>query len=416
MITLILLLLVCRVWAGAGPDCVSQYPHKLDVAFYWARLAEDGGLPLRWEKSCVDANVTAPGFSPARPTTLIVHGLQPGMVAAGQRFAVDGELDDVLAGYIHAGENVGVFLWGQFGNNDILRFVYTEDQIYTADSFDKTGYVVKTRHGKMRKLDGPRLTIPDYFIREWNFHFPDGRAYPRVEVVGHSLGTQVTLRSAFLLHTQGAVAKRPDAVTLLDAVMSPSPKRHFERSPCGKTVTANMGCMARILNLNYSVPIRYFKASFINFCIFSAREDIDLVDYTAFALTKLYLYGRHPLQSCWDKRLLGSAKHLNKAIDKIAYQMTMQHTMIVPYYLLTKFTPPHICIANGTECAPTNALALSAAMPDADVLGWSRPPLGGGRGAKMCFHQFEDKNRSHVATWEPGDDLYLLRPCIGTPT
>jgi hypothetical protein len=424
------LLLLLLLVSTADAVCESHYPHKLDVAFYWARLGADDA-PLVWEKSCPDLNTTAPGFDADRPSLLLVHGLQPGMVAAGTRFAVDGELDDVLRPYLQMGTNVGAFLWGQFGNHDVLKFVYTEDQIYTHDSFDKTGYVVQTRRGRLREANGARRTIPDYFIEAWRFHFPNGRTYPRVEVAGHSLGTQVALRAAYLLHTgHPSVDKKPDAVTLLDAVMSKSSKRHFERSPCGRTVSANMGCMARTLNLNHSVPIRYFKSSFINYCIFSAREDIDLVEYTAFATVKLSLYGRHPLQSCWDSRLLGSAHHLNKMIDKISYQMTMQHTMIIPYYLLSRFHPPHVCVVNRTAstpdrraCTPTAALALSAAMPDADVLGWSRPPAGLGRGAKLCFHEYDDfgdpaynATGSHTMTLDPGDDLYLLRPCISTST
>ena len=430
-----LLLVLSATTATGAAACTSEYPHKLDVAFYWARIdATDPQGPLLWEKSC--AGAVAAGFDAARASVVLVHGLQPGMVESGARFAVDGELDDIVRAYLATGTNVGAFLWGQFGNHDVLRFVYTEDQIYTHDSFDKTGYVVRNRHGRLREVDGARRTIPDYFIDAWRLHFPDGRAYPRVEVVGHSLGTQVALRAAYLLHTgDGMPAKRPDAVTLLDAVMSPSHKRHFERSACGATVSANMGCMARILNLNFSVPLRYFKSSFINYCIFSAREDVDLVEYTAYAITKMALYGRHPLQSCWDRRLLGAGHKLNKVIDKIAYQMTMQHTMIIPYYLLSRFHPPHVCVVNRTAdsdaplvrehraCTPTDMLALGAAMPDADVLAWSRPPRGGGRGAKMCFHEYDDfgdpaynASASHTMTLDPGDDLYLLRPCVGTST
>ena len=422
---------------SSSPRCVSLYPRKLDVAFYWARLdPQNTSGALIWERSCPELNVTAPGFFPTRETFLVVHGLQPGMFEARDRFALDGALDSVARLYVGHSVNFGVFLWDQFGNNDVLRFVRTEDQIYTGHGFNDMGYVVEGAKGRTHMRDAPTdRTVPDYLIANWRFHFPNGRDYPRVELVGHSLGTQVVLRTAYLLYAREfGIDKKPDAVTLLDAVMSPGRKMHFEDSPCGWTVSLNMGCMARVLNLNFSVPIRYFKSSFINYCIFSAREDVDLVEYTAFAVAKFHMFGRHPLHSCWDSRLLGSVKHLNKYVDALAYQMTMQHTYIVPYYLLTKFFPPYICTVNrtaeGQTCAETHSISLSAAMADADVLAWSRPPSGH-RGAKLCFHQFdehaagvahhanhtaEDEETGPTMTLTPDDDLYFLKPCIGSST
>jgi len=432
------------------PQCTSRYPKALDVAYYWARLdPRNASAPLIWERSCPDLNVTAPGFVATQPSTLLVHGLQPGMFEARDRFALDGALDDVLRAYLLAHENVGAFMWDQFGDNDVLRFVRTEDQVYTGHGFNEMGYVVEGPRGRTRMLDAPTdRTVADYFVEHWRFHFPNGRTYPRVEVVGHSLGTQVALRAAYLLYTATpAQDKKPDAVTLLDAVMSPGRKRHFEQSVCGRTVSTNMGCMAKTLNLNFSVPLRYFKTSFINYCIFSAREDLDLIEYTAFAVAKFHMFGRHPLHSCWDSRLLGSAKHLNKYIDALAYQMTMQHIYVVPYYLSTRFYPPHLCVVTGgvggnTTCRATADLSLGAAMPDADVLAWSRPPSGR-PAAKMCFHQFDEHHgaegggdpRRHphpergrdrdddggedsgpTMTLTPADDLYFVKPCLGAAT
>jgi hypothetical protein len=423
-------LLVVALLAGhAKGVCESVYPYALDVAFYWAKPTEGDATGVMWERSCIDGPdgvQLAAAFVPSRPSRVLVHGLQPAMLQRGTRFALGGDLDEIARMYLDAGINVGAFLWDQFGNNDVVSFIKTEDQIYTTQGFNDMGYVIKTRRGALRMLDARLdMTIPDYFVAQWEAHFPDGHEYGAVEVIGHSLGTQVVLRAAYLLYTARAIAKKPDAVTLLDAVMSPSYKFFFAASPCGHTISANMGCMARDLNADYGVPLRYFKSSMINKCIFSAREDVDIIRYTAFAIVKLHMFGMHPLGSCWDNRLLSHIDKFDKYIDRLGYQMTMQHTYVVPYYLLTFFSPPRLCVpwdAGGyMRCNATDSLSLGARTAPADVLAWSRAPTDGE--PKLCFHQFDEhgipgqpRDEGPTMTLDPADDLYFLKPCPGTST
>ena len=73
----------------------------------------------------------------------MTHGLQPGFVALGMQFGLDGELDSILKVWLLRGYNVGVFLWTQFADEKITNFVHTEDQIYTTGGFVKMRYRVQ---------------------------------------------------------------------------------------------------------------------------------------------------------------------------------------------------------------------------------------------------------------------------------
>jgi len=401
---------------SAIPICKNEFPWNLDIpSFYWAKPTPNG-TALMWTKSCTTLNVMSPYFNPAKKTLLMVHGLQPECVLNEDQFGLNGELDQVLLPYISMGYNVGVFLWTQFADEEIINFVWSEDQIYTTSSFVKMRYKVKTSSGAIISREAPLdMSITDYFIRSWIFHWPLGTSpevVPEIRVMGHSLGTQLTLNSAYHIYMRTDITVKPDRLALLDAVMSPSNKVFYRRrgGGCGKTISANMGCMARELTREANIAIEYYKSSFINRCIFSSREDKDLIEYTAFSVLRMGQWGDHPLGSCWDRRLLPNLKRAKSYIHDLAYQMTAQHIYVVPYYLLSLYQPPHQCLLSedGTVCTPIRSLALSAAMSTEDVLIYAKPPLNNTE-PKLCFHQFKDK--IGTMTLSPADDYFYLKDC-----
>lgn len=420
--------------SSAKPACVNHFPWKLDIGYYWATLV-NGGRNVSWSKSCPDLNVTSANFNPDKPTLLMTHGLQPGFVALGMQFGLDGELDSILKVWLLRGYNVGVFLWTQFADEKITNFVHTEDQIYTTGGFVKMRYRVQknvTKRGSrfrgnynetyIKILEAPQdKTVTDYYIEQWRFHFKNGVVYQEKHTLGHSLGTQVTLNAAYHIHMDPTIDNKPDRITLLDAVMSPSKKIHFEGSPCGKIISQNMGCMIKYLNYERNASVEYYKSSFINRCIFSSREYTDIIRYAAFATLKMHAWGMHPLGSCWDERLLQHVSKLKTYLHDIAYQMNWQHIYVIPYYLLSLFMPPHRCMlgVNKTTCVATDTISLSAAMGTDEVLTWSRPIDSVDYSNKLCFHQFDEcevaghmMHNASTMTETPQDDLFFLKPCI----
>jgi hypothetical protein len=389
-------------------------------SYYWAArtVLHGGNVTLVWTKSCPDS--ISPSFNPTKKTLLLVHGLQPDCVLNGDQFALNGDLDAILGPWIQMGYNVGAFLWTQFADEEIINFVWSEDQIYTTRSFVKMRYKIRTSKGKIIARDAPmNMSVTDYFIQAWKAHWPNNQEVgPEIRVVGHSLGTQLVMNSAYHIYMDDSIDRKPDRLALLDAVMSPHNKMYFMNSPCGKTITANMGCRARMFVTLASIPIEYYKSSFINRCIFASREDKDLVEYTAFTTVRFGMWGDHPLGSCWDKRLLHGLKHAKKYMKDLAFQMTAQHIYIVPYYLMSLFYVPHRCMlspsGNKTKakvCNPLKSLALSAAMASSDVLSWGQPPMSPTE-RKLCFSQFiNDNNTKGEMTLTPDDDYFYLKYC-----
>lgn len=398
---------------SAIPICKNEFPWNLDVpSFYWAKPSPNG-TALVWAKSCPSLGVMSPNFDITKKTIILVHGLQPDCVMNEDQFGLNGELDQVLLPWIAMGYNVGVFLWTQFADEEIINFVWSEDQIYTTNSFVKMRYKVKTDGGMVVSREAPLdMSITDYFIRSWVFHWPPGTGpVPEIRIVGHSLGTQLTLNSAYHIYMIEEIGIKPDRLALLDAVMSPSNKVFYRRADgCGKTISANMGCMARALTREAKIAIEYFKSSFINRCIFSSREDKDLIEYTAFSVLRMAQWGDHPLGSCWDQKLLHNIKRAKSYVRDLAYQMTAQHIYVVPYYLLSLYQPPHLCRLGDHDkaCQPLRSLALGAAMATSDVLVFGQPPLNT-TDHKLCFHQFKDK--AATMTLSPADDYFYLKYC-----
>lgn len=403
------LLGLSTMFVRIASECANEYPQKLDIAFYWAKFEH---TRITWSKSC-DGTLSE-NFDPAKKTVILVHGLQPGMVKADERMASDGELDVTIHPWLLLGYNFAIFQWTNFADEAIDDFVFAEDKIHSALGLVKMQYRVLTGKGtkneRVRLMDAQtNMNVADYFVREWELHFsdPDIETYPEIRIVGHSLGTQLTVKAAHMIHTSVDIRTKPARIALLDAVMSPRPKMYFSRSECGRTVTQNMGCMVTELTRERGVAVEYYKSSFINRCIFSSHEDVDLIEYTAYSVVTLKLWGTHPLGSCWDSNLLKHRNDMKHYLKKLSYQINMQHVYIVPYYLLSIVQPPHVCVLNGTHCSQLGKkLSISAAMSTSAIMAYSSPDIV--TGDKTCFHQYQNEG---TLTVTPDDDLFYMKDC-----
>lgn len=400
--------------------CENNFPYEFDVGFYWSRVT--AAKKVEWTKSCPELNVTSASFDPARKTLLMVHGLQPNLVDEEIQFGLDGQLDEVVIGWLVHGYNVGVFIWTCFADDSVVNFIHSENQIYTIEGARKMRYTVKTRDGDLRvRYSYDKKTVTDYFVDQWKYHFTNDRAYPEVRIIGHSLGAQLALHSAYTIYMDETIAKKPDRLAMLDAVMSPLKKMYLHDHVCGETISLYLGCMVKTLNVDHNLPIEYYKSSFINKCLFSSNAHIDIIKYTAFSIVEIHLWGMHPIGSCWDDALLHHTSHIKEYASALSRQINWQHIIIVPYYLMTMIYPAHRCTLSRDEttCAGTSALALGAAMPSPEVLAWSRPPVN--PRDKLCFHHFDEcaitgrpMEGAATMTITSADDLFFLRKCVNT--
>lgn len=410
-VILLCVLCISTLLVPSASECVNGYPEKLDVAIYWARTGKINDK-ITWSKSCGDT--LSDNFDPNKKTIIMVHGLQPGMVKDGEQMASDGELDITIKPWLILGYNFGIFQWTNFADEAIDDFVFAEDKIYSPLGLVKMQYRVLTGKGtkneRVRLLDAPTdSSVADYFVSEWQQHFSDPaiESYPEIRIVGHSLGTQLTVKAAHIIHNTNNIRTKPARIALLDAVMSPRPKMYFSRSECGRTVSQNMGCMVTELTRDRGVAIEYYKSSFINRCIFSSHENTDLIEYTAYSVVTMTLWGEHPLGSCWDSNLLKHRNDMKHYLKKLSYQINMQHVYIVPYYLLSIVQPPHVCVRNGTQCTLLEKkLSISAAMSTSAIMAYSSPDIV--TGSKTCFHQYQDQGTSTIT---PYDDLFYMKDC-----
>lgn len=406
----VLALVAAAVCVRAGAVCENRYPDHLDVGIYWASLDASGAVT--WAKACGLPETLPTGFDPARNTLVLTHGLQPDFVRKGLRFWVETEEMQFVAPWLAKGWNVGIFQWTQFADEPLMRFERAEAKIWTPAYFADMKYNYMASDGVVRVADAPTdKCVADYFVAAYADHAP--RLMPGVEVrfVGHSLGSQLALRTAALIQADARIDKKVDRVALLDPVFSPDQKGYLLRSPCGPTVERQLGCMAKDLHA-HGVAIEYYKFSFMNRCVFSSQQNNDLVRHSAFAQPTVYTWGDRRIGSCYADDLFNDPTEITGTIHDIQTQMKNQHIVAVPYYLLSLVGPPHRCTMVGDTCVRVRSLALGAAMPTDDVLYWAQEPAAGAD--KQCFHQYDDGQRDDAAatvTPSSADDTFYVKTC-----
>jgi hypothetical protein len=409
---------------AAAQSCADVYPYELDIGFYWASIGGivDDTPEIVWTKSCVGDHAFS--FDATKPSVFGVHGLQSGSVAQNVRFLINDTSDSILtagvaAGWLSMGYNFGVFEWTQFADEPLTNFMRGEGKLNATDFLSGSEYLyVDRRTGQVAPpADGPKKSVAQYLHAHYVDHFPSSNSEvtgPRI--YSHSLGTQLTVFFTELLITDtgSPQGQLPDRIALLDPVFSAEAKPYFTGNPCGRDTSDVLGCyMAQILSRG--IAIEMYRASFINRCIFSSENNAPMVANSAAAALKFNEWGSQKDGYCWNSELLS---HFNRGnINKLSNQLYNQHRSVVGWYLASFITPnpPRICIRkDNNRCDATRSLALSAAMPTADVLDWATRMVAvsgnPGGGAKACFYQFDEYASTRSVS--PSDDLFFVDDCF----
>lgn len=397
--------------------CENLYPYELDVGIYWAKIGQKGRIDL--VKSCPPTAIAGSAFTYGLPTVLIVHGAQPHIVTEGSsRMGWQEGFDDLTRLWLRAGWNVGFFQWAQFSDEPLANFERAEAKIWTSRYFKNMEYTYRDRATNETRVGEASINenVSDILIRHLLGHLGADIPYPaELRLVGHSLGSQLVTRVAHLLQQQRDDLYGVRRIALLDPVVSPFRHGYLMQEACGMTVLDDIGCYIGALTAA-NVSVEVYRSSFINRCIQSAEFDPELLSQSAYSHVKMNIWGEQSDGNCYSDKLWGDPKQFSKHVSALINQVYNQHTMIVPYYLLSLMSPPRLCELSsgpdGKTCEPTQSFALSAAMPTPQVLLWH--DIHEIMGAKLCFHEWDDGDRSPTAptmTLDPGDDLYYVTPC-----
>lgn len=418
--TLLIIASACVITAQAE-KCEDLYPYELDVGIYWAKLASKGRVEL--VKSCPPDAIPGSAFKYGAPIALIVHGAQPQIVSDGAaRMGWQEGFDDLTRVWLRAGWNVGFFQWAQFADEPLANFERAEAKIWTSRYFKNMEYTYRDRATNETRVGEASIkeNVADILVRHLLAHAGQSAEgappYPaEIRLIGHSLGSQLVVRVAHLLQNM-----RPDLfgvrrVAMLDPVMSPFRQAYLMKEACGMTVLDDIGCYVSALTAG-NVSVEVYRSSFINRCIQSAEFDPELLAQSAYAHVKMNIWGEQSDGNCYSDKLWGDPKQFSKHVSALINQVYNQHTMIVPYYMMSLMSPPRLCELSsgpdGETCEPTQSFALSAAMPTQQVLLWH--DILENTGEKLCFHEWDDGDRSPTAptmTIDPGDDLYYSTAC-----
>lgn len=398
---LLLLLLLAKNAHAHTHACADLFPFALDIGIYWASLEAD--QQLVWTKSCPDA--LAPAFDPARESDIYVHGLQPGSVRERHRFVIDDvELHPAVIAHLLLGRNVGVFQWVQFADEPLTNFIRAEGKIDATDFVGAMEYVyIDAATNETRLGDGPSVSVSQQAAE----HFRAHGFQERVHLIGHSLGTQlvVYLAHKLVIETSPETRGRVDRVTMLDPVFSDSAKPYLHRNACGQDVASVLGCYMRQL-LDAGVAVELYRASFINRCIFSSENNALMTNNSAAVALRLTEWGAVKDGYCWNADLLS---HITpKTINRLVVQLYNQHRAVIGWYVRSGLAErvPRICIREGSGlCRPQRAAAVTALMPDSQVLMWAN--------SDSCLMQFDDRGTRNS---DPSDDLFYTEACASFNT
>lgn len=404
-------------------SCIDDYPYGLDIGMYKVTM-DMIKQKLDFQKICMRDSFADVKW---KNTAYIVHGAQPGRVLMGERFAISDEEDfiQVVSPWIFMGWDVYVFMWTQFSDEVLSNFMRAEAKIWSTDWFVGMEYIYKIPgdeehvhigYDRSNRTVGEMLadSIMDIEMRYLEMlPLVDDNNKREIRVIGHSLGTQLTMAGAEVLLERGFIDRFLEAsanhtirLTLLDSVFSPYRQGYLMDRRCGATISENMGCISLTLHMA-GVTVESYKTSFINPCIFSAKQETEIIDHIALALVKMNQWGDAPLNSCviFDDIFSSSPSKISKNVAESAIQMYNQHVYAIAIYMISLVYPPRM------KASPDSRLALSAAMPTREVYQYMDYFMDG---EKQCFMQFDDGLRysnSSTMTINPSDDLYELVDC-----
>jgi len=257
------------------------YPHNLDFGIYWF--------------SCNNQCSKGPSsrfFDNSKPSVLYLHGWAPESTGRGFRETINWRIFNKEARninefkeancidlWIKRGYNVGIFYWDQLSDEPLPRVA--ERKIYNATAGrERMRWAKQQTDGSYLYTNADDLTnrcAADLAADEYIRHFQafdktgvlDGKdrsEFPHVQIVGHSLGSQLALemyrKLLFMPHVYGERIWFPDQITLLDPYIGNGRKPYlpFHGSTVAHRVTETLNLLHE---LPFDVAIETFSTSLV---------------------------------------------------------------------------------------------------------------------------------------------------------
>jgi len=317
VIALLALVLSDRAFAS---ECKDNYPHALDVGIYWASSTSS-----QLTKSCTymqDSPVISSDFDPFKPSMVFVHGAQPEIVERNyERTGMSADWYKLVQVWQTRGWNVGFFQWGQFADEPIRNFERAQAKIWSTTYFSGMEYTysaASTKDGSVSvgeasiKYDVSQILADA--IKKHGFQTYGNE----LRLVGHSLGTQLVTRTAYLLMKEDInVINR---ITLLDPVFSSLPQGFLFSAPEGMIISNVLGQYAMELARN-NVATEVHASSKINSCLRSSGSNTLLMKNTAYVRWIFNKWGEQSDVSCYGEQLWGDPAHLKHNANAMAIQI-----------------------------------------------------------------------------------------------
>lgn len=405
-------------WLGsraAPAACEDVYPREPDIGFYMAAAGPGGAL--RWTKFC--AGGAKPALTCGPGTLLIAHGASPGVVSNHERrFHEEPSLVTDLAPWLRAGWNVGVFEWPQFADEPLAHFETAEAKIRTPTYYWRMQFTYRTPTGGVAVGEySTRRSVARIFSDDYAALL-NGTACGEVRLAGHSLGAQLALHAAALIHDDShAGVPLPARVALLDPVYSPFRHAYLAAGACGDTVPDEITCEIGALAAE-GVAVEILRTSRLNQCVRAVNPTTLAMTPAVLTHALLTEWGAVRDGACYSDHLWGDPANFPENASALARQLAHQHRAAVPYYLRSLTRPPHRCVPlppgadKPRACNGMATPAPSAGLGTHQLL--AAMNATGARGARLCFRQFDSGDRAPGAPTnnaDPGDDLYYVTPC-----
>jgi len=388
------------------------WPAKLDSSLYWFNRDD---VPQKAE-----AGVSTEFYDPSRRTVIFFHGWtghEGGSTQTCHRQSTrcpDGtclgeESNMLMMGpWFDAGWNVGIFYWDQFADEECARDA--EQKIW----FDRKGagltwksYDAETGVSATKNYLGGVMSVADICVES----FWTGLAShsgPEVRFVGHSIGSQLAVRCASMLHQQNHPAA-PQRLSLLEPYFT---KHHLWLFRCmGKTdisTDEGVGNFAPLATSDYAKHLYDTKGVITEVYKSSVYTQMSSFGNTNSDLEKFATYVQYEPDWCGG---VGLSAKMDKMLAKVDVRHTScKHYAAIPMYFLSfSLKPPTLMAPPQSETShPTSALATcptpSASCKYGELKQWVERQLN------LAGHYQKWKQAAGMDTFSVLDDRFTLTP------
>jgi len=389
------------------------WPAELDASLYW--FTRDDVPQKAVEGSTGDF------YDPSRRTVVFFHGYtghDGGSVQTCDRASTlcpHGACQDkdtpMMQSWFDAGWNVGIFYWDQFADEECARDA--EQKIW----FDRKGdgltwksYDTQTGQMSRKSYLGDVMSVADLCVNAF-WTALASHSGPEVRFVGHSIGAQLAVRCASMLHQQNHPAA-PQRLALLEPYFT---KHHLWLFRCvGKTDVSTdegVGNFAPLATSDYAkhlydtkgVITEVYKTSVYTEMTQFGNPNADLEKFATFVQ--------------YEPRWCGGNSVLGHALAKVDVRhVGCKHYAAIPLYFLGfDQTPPTLAeLPSADSSHPTSALKTcptpAASCKYGELKQWVERQL------QLATHDQKWKQEAGFETISVDDDRFRLTPLDDPPT